>query len=322
MCLSHEDKALAPQKTLQLKSDSPTLELTTASTGTSRWKASLRRVRCHPWIATSQLFGILHQPLTTMFSAFYYHAISIALRTSVYRMLFFLLIDLFAVLPAWPPTVWELWFYWAPSINLQRRQPFFPCTFILGTKQTFVRALHCLLSQDTFLWCSTLLNYAKIAYSTNILPIRFTSCYYLCFIHTRGMFSWNVFLLRHHPPQSPSEKWSWSLLYLYHSCIWKFQCGLKPVLPAALQSHKDTWSLVQELTQSCSCFLYRCRLGLVNYFIAIYLVLAGKAMQQSSPSSPFTWHLILWGNQPTPFDNGDQAISRHKVAQPPVFQED
>lgn len=106
-----------------------------------------------------------------MSSAFYYRAISIALHILVYRILFFLLIDLFAILPAWPLTVWELWFYWAPSINLQRLQPFFPCTFVLSTKQTLVRALHCLLSQDTFLWCSTLLNYAKTAYSTDILPI-------------------------------------------------------------------------------------------------------------------------------------------------------
>lgn len=107
-------------------------------------------------------------------------------------MLFFPLIGLFAILPAWPLTVWELWFYWAPAINLQRCQPFFLCTFVLSTKQTFVRALHCLLSEDTFLWCSMLLNYAKIANSTDILPIGLQVAISAFYTH-KGHVLWKHF---------------------------------------------------------------------------------------------------------------------------------
>lgn len=147
----------------------------------------------------------------------------------------------------------------------------------------------------------------------------FASCY-ICVLYTQGVCSLETFFFwgTVHPNHLLRADHG-ELLYLYRSCIWKLWCGLKPELSAALQSHKDIWSLVQKLTQSCSYFPYHRRLGLVNYFIAIYLVLLGEAIpclvQLGSPSSRFTWHLILWGNQPAPFNNGEQVFGRCKVAQ-------
>lgn len=148
--------------------------------------------------------------LFSILSTKYYHVlrllglpISATLQILVYRI-FFVLIDLFAILSAWPLTIWELWLIWAPLVSPQRL-PLFFFLHIRAQHQTSICFSTSLLTFTRHsLQHSALLNYAKIAYSTDILPIHFTGCC-ICVLHTGDMFSWNDSVPRYHLPKSSPE---------------------------------------------------------------------------------------------------------------------
>ena len=75
-------------------------------------------------------------------------------------------------------------------------------------------------------------------------------------------------------------------------------------------------SLFSLSSQTQACQLLHCHLFGPGWAIYIPCLL-----QLGSPSSHFICQLILWGNQPTLFNNGGQDFGRREVAQPLVFQE-